>query len=593
MSTAEGLTALAAGLQELLQVKLQLQAFSLTGSRAGSQDILKRILQNLPVAPLKQLDAAVDFSSAPSVQAVVQLTGLQQLRLRCTSAAVAADGDWIIAKQMLENRRQLHRLPRLRQLHITAAVDNHQQLLLLLAWLSQDRGALQSLTARPPTNLDGAVPAAWSLAYRHGLQCLTDRQQEAAAGAAAAAAAAAVPSPLRNLRSLSWASRYLGSAGRLLGCVSASSLTHLHCCLDWRGDADIAVLRKLTALRRLALQAADLGPGPLAEQSGPAAGIMLAHLSALQQLTNLHLISTMCREQLQRLPQLPQLQQLQAQVTGSQHALQLGHLTTLRMLALSTGKLERMLPPNDTVRRALQPDDALPPNLQELSLYGRAGNILHEGSDSSCRWEPVHLLTKLQVLRFITWPGQPRETGKLSALTSLTSLSSLELSYQGEEIDGAGADGAVLKAWQQLPVKKLSFAACQYGSALVQQLGMVHGLQTLDLSGWQDRGELKATLQQLAAALQSLKYLRSLRIAGLTYVVGATPAPREAPHDVEGVAAVLRAIAVLLKLRDLRVVLPLRLTDAAVQQVPGMLKLLPSWMVRYCTLQQDKLSITL
>jgi hypothetical protein len=142
----------------------------------------------------------------------------------------------------------------------------------------------------------------------------------------------------------------------------------------------------------------------------------------------------------------------------------------------------------------------------------------------------------------------------------------------------------------------LHFVGNEYGRALVQQLGRVQGLQQLMLRGGPHRGELKATLEQLAAALQPLTDMRVLRIEGVTSVAGATAqeGSEDAYHDVEGVAAVLRVIGGMRKLVVLHLELPVRLTDAAVQQLTGMLgQLLPSWMVPYCKVQGAKLSIVL
>jgi hypothetical protein len=323
----------------------------------------------------------------------------------------------------------LHLPAQLQQLHITAAVNSPEQLALLAGWLAQDTGAVRSLEVRTP-NQFADVPSAWVEARASVITALKDALEQHAAGfahavpgtAAAAAAAAAAPAgPLVNLQLLSWAGRYLGSAGALLEYVPASSLTQLHCCLDWQSTADIAALCNLTGLRWLALKAVDDGPGPM-QQSYQAAGSMLAKLSALQQLTHLYLLTVIHRPQLQQLPQLPRLQQLQAHIIdfgpkkSSQHALKLGHLTALRKLTLTTGRSERVL----------RPDDTLPPNLQRLSLTGSVGNKWQE-RDASCHWEPLHLLSKLQHLKANLWPGEPKDTGKLSKLTSLTSLSSVEL----------------------------------------------------------------------------------------------------------------------------------------------------------------------
>jgi hypothetical protein len=74
--------------------------------------------------------------------------------------------------------------------------------------------------------------------------------------------------------------------------------------------------------------------------------------------------------------------------------------------------------------------------------------------------------------------------------------------------------------------------------------------------------------------------LRSLRIAGLTQL--APKRMRHAYHDVECVAAVLRAVGRMSKLVVLHLELPVRLTGAAVLEVSGMLdQLLLSWMVPY------------
>jgi hypothetical protein len=169
----------------------------------------------------------------------------------------------------------------------------------------------------------------------------------------------------------------------------------------------------------------------------------------------------------------------------------------------------------------------------------------------------------------------------------------VELAYSGNSIVGAGCGAA---AWQKLPVTLLHFVGNEYGRALVQQLGRVQGLQQLMMRGGPHQGECKATVEQLAAALQTLTDLQALRIEGITSIAGAT-APEgdeDAYHSVEGVAAVLRAIGGMRKLVVLHVELPVRLTDAAVQQVTGMLgQLLPCWMVPYCNVQGDKLSFVL
>jgi hypothetical protein len=214
--------------------------------------------------------------------------------------------------------------------------------------------------------------------------------------------------------------------------------------------------------------------------------------------------------------------------------------------------------------------------------------------DTSCNWEPLHMLSKLEHLDAELWPGEPKDTGKLSKLSSLSSLCRVELTYRDSTIGEAGGDGAA--AWQKLPVKVLHFVASEYGRALVQQLGKLQGLQELRLRGGVQDGVVKATLEQLGAALQSLTDLRLLRIQGLSSIAGAKAqeGSEKAYHDVEGVAAVLQAIGGMQKLVVLHVELPVKLTEAAVQQVTGMMgQLLPSWMAPYCQLQGDKLSIVL
>jgi hypothetical protein len=427
------LTALEAGLQQAAASgKLQLQSFSITSNTAGSQGIL----QHLPAAHLTHLEAAVDLASAASLQAVAALTGLQKLELACTSSTGANGGLSQLAgklQQLTELHltdvtpsQLLHLSNRVQQLHITAAVRSSEQLAWLADWLSQETGALRSLAVSTPNSF-GAVPAAWVATRNSVVTALQDASEQQTAGSAhtangtaAAGTAAAAAGPLRNLQSLSWVTSYLGSAGAVLNYVPASSLTELACCLDWRSSADIAVLCNLTGLCSLALKALD-GPGHM-QQSDQAAGNMVAQLSALQQLTHIQIASPIHRPQLQHLPQLPQLQLLRANIydTGpkkdSRYALKLGHLTAVRTLILSgTARSERVL----------RPDDTLPPNLQRLRLTGSVGNSW-QVRDTSCSWEPLHSLSKLKHLEANFWPGEPKETGKLSKLAILTSLSSVE-----------------------------------------------------------------------------------------------------------------------------------------------------------------------
>jgi hypothetical protein len=335
--------------------------------------------------------------------------------------------------------------------------------MLLAGWLSQDKGVVHSLAVgTPPPPTQGDMPAGWVAASAAAGSALTDalKQQAAAAG------------PLRNLQLLSWASKYLGSAGAVLNCVPAGKLTKLHCCLDWKSTADIVALCSLTALRSLTLQALDLGEQYQLQQAA-AAGSMLTHLSALQQLTSLDLASPMCRLQLQHLPQLPQLQQLQAHITGIQPGMNLGHLTALSVLVLSTGQYELVL----------RPEDTLPRNVRRLCLTGGVDNLSLESS-SECHWGPLLALRKLEHLEANMRVDVLQQTSGLTVLTSLTGLSSVQVLYQGYVFIHVGKKGVDLAAWRQLPIKVLCIAASQINDLLVEQLSKVHGLKEFELMKW-------------------------------------------------------------------------------------------------------------
>jgi hypothetical protein len=597
--SAPAWAALQAGFQQAAaRSTLQLQSLSIFESPVAEQGIL----QHLPAAHLTYLDAPVDLALSSSFQAVAALSGLRRLDLAGASAAQASDD--VLARltaglqqltelhiQLVRPAQLLHLPPHLQQLHITVGLESEKQMTELGNWLLQDKGIVHSLGVQICGRRHDEAPGEWAAvldALASGLEKACQPAAQAAAGTAAAAAAAAGPAtasaavgPLRNLQSLTLKYHCLGTAGTLLKQLPASSLTRLACCLDWSSNAELAALCSLTWLRRLTLDPYRGGPGARTLDH-PGAGTMLAQLSAMQQLTYLDIPSPIDRVQLQNL-QLLQLQLLRAHIWGTQgpHGqLQLGHLTSVQVLILSTGR-----------QRVLRPDDTLPPNVRQLFVLGSTG-IKGQDRNTSCSWEPLQQLSKLEQLDARFLPGEPKETGKLAKLAAFCSLRRVELTYRCHTIGGAGNDSAA--AWGKLPVKVLRFNASVYGKALVQQLGKLQGLEELALGAGPGltSAEVKATIEQLAAALQQLTTLRSLRLEGLASIAIAKAQDGSAVthHDAGGVAAVLRAIGSMRKLVSLHV----RLADAAVQQLRGSLgQLLPSWMVPYCSVQGDKVSIEL
>jgi hypothetical protein len=344
--------------------------------------------------------------------------------------------------------------------------------------------------------------------------------------------------------------------------LPAATLTALTVQLDWSAAPHVAALCSLTGLRQLELTSAR---GYTSWQASD----VLAPLSALQQLTCLHL-DFLRRQQLQHL-RLPQLQALDVRLEqcmqGEQAQMQLSQITGLTMLCLTDWAA------------LLQPDDVFPPHLRELEF-----TVV---GDRRCSLQPLLLLTQLRMLH-VSIRGVPEGCEDcIGQLSSLTSLQDLRLSYgwrikvhihSAEEDRSHAAFQAINEAvaaasvWQQLPLKSLSWTSQVLPAAVLQQVAVLTGLTHLMLSMHQSstRSGLEASPRQLAGILQQLQMRRELTIAtygtlpfddvdavGVGSAAGAAAAAAAAGpfHTVDGVVAFLQAVGGLSMLEEASVVL--------------------------------------
>jgi hypothetical protein len=630
--------------------QLQLQSFSLRGCHDGLHGVLvgSSILQHLPAHRLTQLSVEVDLCSVRSIQATAALSNLQDLELSGSYSSAAQNAPKRAYAALAANLQQLTQLrvtpitpvqliqvqlpPKLQQLHLTVNLRKQpQQLMQLVGWLPLHVHVLRSLQlVQGPEEFTEhdwkpAVAAlASAIRAAHAPRALRTLQAASSAEASAVAAAdvasvTAQSSPAGQLESF-------GAGGfchpfeceftdsnmvqQLLQSLPASSLVHLECCFDWSNAAQVAALCSFTALRSLQL-------GADADSSDDAYACMhrddaLAPLSSLQQLTMLRL-DAVHKRQLQHLT-LPQLQELYINnsftvLDQQQEPLQLSHLTALRKLrSVDFGTLLAA--------------DKLPRSLRALTWQWRPSN-----GDSVRSVEPILELCSLKKLH-IELAGEPiaAQARDLQKLSVLQHLQEVEVQYNwGKQSVDESSAAAAAAAWGVLPVKHLDWSSETVPHVVLQQLRELRGLTSLRLRVGQ---HLAASAVQLAEVLQQLQSLQQLHVEFVTRRVAvrrmlgtsaarmsSSTGPRRSSasrgrmtsgtgplqevrascldaDDVEGVAAVLRALGSLQELVEVNVELPVDIEKAQVKQLASMLpQLLPSNIRQCCKLGQDEVKL--
>jgi hypothetical protein len=378
--------------------------------------------------------------------------------------------------------------------------------------------------------------------------------------------------------------------------LPVSTLTKLGCHLDWRRPAEVTTLCSLTALQKLDMRSAR---GFTSWQADDA----LAPLSALQRLTSLQLDRAR-RRQLQHL-RVPLLLELaigfawQEQEDALQ--LQMGHLSSLSQLKMSDWAA------------SMQLEDTWPLGLQELDVIGGSSGVYKSSRGFS--FQPLLRLQQLRKLR-LQFSGMPDASEEaVRQLSRLTSLQEIHLNYGWRDNEAmTHCDmAAAPSAWTGLPLKSVSWSSTDIPVGVLHSIGHLHDLARLELCMYWSIAGLKVTPGQLAATLRPLTELRQLRLHVWSCVFAAHEASNrfgpcsssgsDTPtvghsaavfDDVDDLAALLRCVGVLRKVEELNMVMLLRLSGSDVQLLQGMLQqLLPRYMLPYCKVQADKISIYL
>jgi hypothetical protein len=302
---------------------------------------------------------------------------------------------------------------------------------------------------------------------------------------------------------------------------------------------------------------------------------------------------------------------LEAQEQGQQQQLQLGHLTSLSKLTLSSWAA------------IMQPEDQLPPNLQELYLVVGGGLAVGAGG-SGCDLQPLLQLLHLQKLRLEYRDVSQAIDEAMRHVNSLTSLSELHLACSWGAGEAAAVDvPAALGCLAGLPLKSLSWTSADTSAeipiAVLQPIRHLQGLTSLKIdTTLQSIGSDSAAAMagQLAAILQPLTELRRLHLCVRRHVIITTveyeasnspePCSSSGSHaaalgcpaafhdDMYGVAALLRCVGALHKVEEVRVMFGMRVHDSVVQQLQAVLQLLvPSYMLPYCKVQAHRITIWL
>jgi hypothetical protein len=575
------LSQLEAALEQAAVVgSLQMQSFCLKGCAVSYA-----ILQQLPAAHLTSLCAHLHMRSSSYID-MLEVAALSSLRcLQLDSCDTAAARDEVLAPLMhLQQLTQLHvgtvRPAQLQwipasvqQLHVSVGRLKARQLEQLADCLKEHATIVRALTL--DLNPD------WGEAWQIALDALVAAFEAAAAAAAATSTAAggtptSASSSSWQLQELTVASlQDMQTAGRILQHLPAGTLTQLDCSIKWSNSEHINAVCMHTGLRSLHL----ISNSNVAHENicGQADDVLVP-LTDLQQLTALSL-NELRREQLQHL-QLPQLQELHVSfalsiVPQRAQPLRLQQLTAVTRLSVGAAQ------------NGLQLEDALPPNLCELSWFGWV-------TSSTAGVLPLLSLRRLQKLyvRCDDVSAAPGEEAQLAAqeLVQLSKLASLQkLTLVMDIAAGLRAGNAASLAWQFLPLKELRLISSNIQADVLQQLSSLQGLTALSLdcdtaAFLAGTGRMEATFHELSLLLRPLTALRKFRILDLkAYARGSSFDDNAELHHCVEIAAFLQTVCQLPALESMFMRLPIvELNDAAVQQLSGLLVAsLPAHAVQY------------
>jgi hypothetical protein len=613
---------------------IPLQSLTLRGTAAS-----RSLLQQLPAAHLTELHAEVDFGYSNSMQALAALSRLRCLTIEQAeqgmgdrNAARAADALAPLAaglQQLTElhinpvTPAQLQLLPpKLQQLHITGQMYSLQQVLQLADWVDRKGSVLCSLKFHWFCSPSGAEHDSALTALAAAFAAVAEAPAKPAAAATAPAPAAGNGVQLASL-SVEGLSCTSAPVAPLLMALPASSLTHLEFNISWTSEADVRALCSLTALKRLQLQGTrDLfslmrhtarvarsglqraqragwtaacrpPPNTMPKKLGVRAidavdhsvagqsDSVLVQLSALQQLTRLELLYVR-REQLQHL-QLPRLQHLDVLVVDSMAGvpLLLGHMTALTALAVEDAG-------------SWSPADQLPPNLISLKLVlggikdkGRSSSTASQNScdDSSISLQPVLGLGQLQKLHLdMECEDGAVQAGEIAQLSTLRSLQQVRIVWDSFKLESNATLEGMAAAFALLPLKALTWRHAGMSAAVMQQLGCLQGLTSLELVGRENMlgSQERVTPAQLAVAVRQLEALQYLHLSGCDYGGVEDTA---AADDFDGVVELVQAVDGLKHLFAVSVDLAVQLKGASVNQLQpaAVQQLSPNLLARGCT----------
>jgi hypothetical protein len=240
---------------------------------------------------------------------------------------------------------------------------------------------------------------------------------------------------------------------------------------------------------------------------------------------------------------------------------------------------------------------------------------------------PLLALSSLQAISACCFTQRlpPLEAAELAKLGSLPGLQRVTFRWADRHAGGCPADAVaawaellmkqhdllgpafqcfppavvqVLRAWGGLQLQHLKLLGPSFPAAVVQALSSLQGLTSLQLchsSGGSTQlpgvrgARLYSTVAELAAALAPLSALRCLQLCELM----SASCGLDGGDDLEGTAALLRALGGMPDLSSVEVLLHIKLQEApaaaAVQQLSAVAAQLPSSLASSCEVTQQRL----
>jgi hypothetical protein len=303
-------------------------------------------------------------------------------------------------------------------------------------------------------------------------------------------------------------------------------------------------------------------------------------------------LSSARRLQLQHV-QLPQLQNLDVAVaaTAAGELLLLGHMTALAALVVEGAG-------------SWPAGDQLPPNLRTLKLVLEGSRQVDEDPYSSTAafyiprsisLQPVLGLGQLQELHLGMWcvgGWDVPAAAEVAQLSTLRSLQEVCIRWDSYQIGDDRKIQGIAAAFAVLPLKALTWRHAGMSAAVMQRLGSLQGLTSLELDGRAERaGDLELygiKFTQLAVALRQLAALQYLAIRDdrRGYIDNWTAdnddddeEEEEEEDNCDGEVELLQAVDGLQHLRAIKIDVPV-LKRASLAQLDNMQQLVPNLLAR-------------